>query len=166
MPMAASEHPRPLDVFRRYQKEIWGDGNLDVLPEIVADPYRRHYPGKIETVSNAELTERVRYYRRGLSDISFHSVLEVCEGPYVTTAWETNGYTRDGRYLCTASIEIFRVKNGLITDVWNGHANDGEWAWNVRWDRTIDPSDHVEVSGRVREWGEVSGRPAGAASRD
>lgn len=151
--MAHDPHARPVDVLRRYQHEVWNAGAYDKLPEIVADPYRRHYPGKIELVTNAELAARVRYYRRGLRDVSFHSVLEVCEGPYVTTAWETLGTTADGRRLATAGIEIFKVENGLITDVWNGHAHDGQWAWNRLWDRPIAPEDAVDVTGGVKEWG-------------
>lgn len=149
---------KPITVLRRYQQEIWNDGKLEVLPEIVASPYRRHYPGKVETLSTDELAERIRYYRRGLHDISFHSVLEVIDGPLITTAWETNGYTRDGRHLCTAGIEIFKIEHGLITDVWNGHGSDGSWAWNVVWDRTVEPGDVVDVQGRIREWGVVTGR--------
>lgn len=156
--MSDPSPPSPTAVLRRYQQEIWNDGRYAVIGELVANPYRRHYPGKVETLTNAELIERIRYYRRGLRDISFHSVLEVAEGPFVTTAWETNGHTRDGRHLCTAGIEIFRIEGGLITDVWNGHGHDGEWAWNVVWDRTVAPGDVVDVAGRVREWGTLSGR--------
>lgn len=154
--MAHDPGADPAAVLRRYQREIWNDGDYDKLAEIVADPYRRHYPGKVELVTNAELIKRIRYYRRGLSRVSFHSVLEVAAGPYVTTAWETTGYTRDGRHLCTAGIEIFKVEQGRITDVWNGHGHDGEWAWNVLWDRTVAAGDVVDVNGRVRQWGVVS----------
>ena len=154
--MARDPAASPVEVFRRYRDEIWARGLVERLPEIVADPYRRHYPGKVETVTNDELAERVRYYRRGLRDVRFTSVLEVCEGPYLTTVWETNGYTqKDDRYLCTSGIEVFKVAAGLITDVWNGHADDGRWAWNLRWDRAVDPRDAVDVQGRVREWGVV-----------
>ena len=84
--MAHDPVATPQAVLRRYQFEIWNAGNFAVLPEIVADPYRRHYPGKVETLTNAELIERMRYYRRGLTGISFHSIVEFSPGPLVTSA--------------------------------------------------------------------------------
>lgn len=153
--MARDPTARPIDVLRRYQIDIWNNGAYELLPEIVADPYRRHYPGKIETLSNAQLLERIRYYSRGLSGISFHSVLEVCEGPFVTSAWETIGTTRKGQRLCTSGIEIFKIEQGLITDVWNGHAHDGQWAWNLLWDETVAAEDVIDIQGRVQHWGQT-----------
>ena len=115
--------------------------------------YRRHYPGKIELLTNAQLAERVRFYRRGLTDVVFHSSLEVAAGPYVTTAWETLGTTRKGQRLCTAGIEIFKIEEGLITDVCNGHPQDGQFAWNLKWDRPVRDADFLDVQERVKNWG-------------
>ena len=152
--MAHDPAASPLSVFHRYQQEIWNEGALDKLPEIVADPYRRHYPGKIEILTNADLATRIRYYRRGLNEVIFHSVLETCAGPFVTSVWETLGTTKKGQRLCTSGIEVFKVEHGLITEVWNGHAQDGQWAWNLKWDRPVRPSDFVDVQARVRDWGQ------------
>ncbi len=151
--MTHDSHASPTTVLRRYQEEIWNRGEIDKLGEIVTDPYRRHYPGKIEILTNAELAERVRFFRRGLHDVVFHSILEVAEGSYVTTAWETLGTTRKGQRLCTSGIEIFKVEDGRITDVWNGHAQDGLFAWNLKWDRPVRPNDYLDVKERVRDWG-------------
>jgi SnoaL-like polyketide cyclase len=151
--MAHDPQASPRSVLRRYQVEIWNQGEVEKLAEIVANPYRRHYPGKIEILTNAQLAERVRFYRRGLTDVVFHSILEVADGPYVTTAWETLGTTRKGQRLCTSGIEIFKVEGGLITDVWNGHAQDGQFAWNLKWDRPVRDVDFLDVQERVKDWG-------------
>jgi SnoaL-like polyketide cyclase len=151
--MAHDPQASPSSVLRRYQVEIWNQGEVEKLAEIVANPYRRHYPGKIEILTNAQLAERVRFYRRGLTDVVFHSILELADGPYVTTAWETLGTTRKGQRLCTAGIEIFKIENGLITDVWNGHAQDGQFAWNLKWDRPVRDADFLDVQERVKDWG-------------
>ncbi len=151
--MAHDPRAAPSTVLRRYQMEIWNHGEVEKLAEIVADPYRRHYPGKIELLTNAQLAERVRFYRRGLTDVVFHSILEVAAGPYVTTAWETLGTTRKGQRLCTAGIEIFKIEEGLITDVWNGHPQDGQFAWNLKWDRPVRDADFLDVQERVKNWG-------------
>ena len=152
--MAHDPQAGPLSVLRRYQQEVWNDGLVERLPEIVANPYRRHYPGKIEILTNDELAERVRFYRRGLHDVVFRSVFDTCDGPYVTSVWETLGTTKKGQRLCTAGIEVFKIEHGLITEVWNGHAQDGKWAWNVKWDRPVRESDFVDVDVRVRDWGQ------------
>lgn len=151
--MAHDPNATPTQVLRRYQREIWNHGEVEKLGEIVANPYRRHYPGKIEILTNADLAERVRFFRRGLHDVVFHSLFEVAEGPYVTTVWETLGTTRKGQRLCTSGIEIFKVEQGLITDVWNGHPQDGQFAWNLKWDRPVREEDFLDVKERVRDWG-------------
>ena len=151
--MAHDPQASPSSVLRRYQVEIWNQGEVEKLAEVVANPYRRHYPGKIEILTNAQLAERVRFYRRGLTDVVFHSILEVADGPYVTTAWETLGTTRKGQRLCTSGIEIFKIEDGLITDVWNGHAQDGQFAWNLKWDRPVRDADFLDVQERVKNWG-------------
>lgn len=157
--MAYDPNASPLTVFHRYQQEIWNNGEYAKLAEIVADPYRRHYPGKIEIVTNAQLLERIRFYSRGLREIVFHSVLETVGGPYVTSVWETLGTTRKGQRLCTSGIEVFKIEQGLITDVWNGHAQDGQWAWNLKWDRPVRPEDFLDVAERIKNWGEQTTAP-------
>jgi hypothetical protein len=71
----------------------------------------------------------------------------------VTTVWETLGTTKKGQRLCTSGIEIFKVEQGLITDVWNGHPQDGQFAWNLKWDRPVREEDFLDVKERVRDWG-------------
>ncbi|MSR15386.1 MAG: hypothetical protein EXR86_12650 [Gammaproteobacteria bacterium] len=103
--------------------------------------------------------ERVRFYRRGLHDVLFHSVLETAESPYVTNVWETLGTTKKGQRLCTSGIEVFKIERGLITDVWNGHSQDGQWAWNLKWDRPVRPEDYLDVEERVKNWLQQTSAP-------
>lgn len=43
----------------------------------------------------------------------------ICEGPYVTLVWDIHMAEKDGPTTSISSIEIFKVVDGVITDVWN-----------------------------------------------
>jgi predicted SnoaL-like aldol condensation-catalyzing enzyme len=135
--MAIDTTATPTQVLKRYQQELWNEGRYERIPEIVANPIRRHYPGKVEALDHTQVLERFQHFSEGFDDMNFYSVFEVAQGPFVTSVWETTATQRDGKRVWTAGTEVFKVTDGLITDVWNGHPGDGNWAWNVLWDKTI-----------------------------
>lgn len=149
--MAYDPSAEPIDVLKRYQKELWNQGHYDRIGEIVASPLRRHYPGKCEELDHKMILDRFNFFSVQFADMNFYSKFDVCEGEFVTSVWETTALRlEDGLRVWTAGIEVFKVAQGLITDVWNGHAQDGQWAWNVLWDEEMNSEEHGDYSGLVR----------------
>lgn len=140
--MPHNPNAKPLDVLKRYQGELWNEGHYDRIPEIVAPRLRRHYPGKCEELDHKMILERFNFFSAQFTGMNFYSKIDVCDGEYVTSVWETTALRlKDDVRVWTAGIEVFKVSGGLITDVWNGHAQDGQWAWNVLWDEKLDAGE-------------------------
>ncbi|MBI2963105.1 MAG: ester cyclase [Deltaproteobacteria bacterium] len=111
----------PRTVVMRYNDEVWNAGRAELIREIVADPLRRHHPGGTQTFSHDDMIRRVGEYRR--RDPSFRVVARrlLCDGPFVTLIWDF--FSRgEGEDVVLSSIEVFRVVDGRITEVWNPNA--------------------------------------------
>lgn len=149
--MSYDPDAKPIEVLKRYQQELWNEGRYDRIADIVASPLRRHYPGKCEELSHQMILDRFNFFSVQFEEMNFYSKLDVCEGAYVTSVWETTARKlEDGARVWTAGIEVFKVTQGLITDVWNGHAQDGQWAWNVLWDEEMNSKERGDYSEFVR----------------
>lgn len=113
----------PVAVVRRYVDEIYHDGQLEVVKEICADPLIRHDPGNVTPMSHDEQIARIA------ADLpEWHPVFtaEILAGDseHAVLVWTAEGRTAD-RTL--SGIEVFRVRDGRITDVWNAPYATEPW---------------------------------------
>jgi predicted SnoaL-like aldol condensation-catalyzing enzyme len=51
----------------------------------------------------------------------------VAEGELVSIVYQCRSRTRDGNKIAIGSIEVFRVFNGRICEVWNAAHSYAEW---------------------------------------
>lgn len=113
----------PVAVVRRYVDEIYHEGQLEVVKEICADPLVRHDPGKITPMSHDEQITRIA---ADLPEWHPFFTAEILAGDdeYAVLVWTAEGRTAD-RTL--SGIEVFRVSDGRITDVWNAPYASEPW---------------------------------------
>ncbi|WP_037075785.1 nuclear transport factor 2 family protein [Pseudonocardia spinosispora] len=113
----------PVNVIRRYLDEVYHAGRTEVVREITADGLVRHDPGSTRTLDHdaqiarieADLPQwRPRFTADVLAGDDEHAVL----------VWTARGRTAD-RLL--TGIEVFRVREGRITDVWNTPYSTMPW---------------------------------------
>ena len=110
------------EVVNAYNFELWNHMRPELIPELCADPLIRHYWGKRVELSHQEQIARVEAQRgRGLV---FERVLQFSDGEYVTWVWNC---TNDKDTNVVSGIEVFRVVDGLITEVWNAPYGDDLW---------------------------------------
>jgi predicted SnoaL-like aldol condensation-catalyzing enzyme len=109
--------------------EVWNEGRLEWIGELVADPCLRHHPGKLDTLTTAQNVDRVRAGRERFGRVSFENVVLVAAGEYVTSCYtmrfddpDNPGVRRE-----SAGIEVFRVVGGRITETWNTDPGAGPW---------------------------------------
>lgn len=112
----------PSIIVQRYFDDVWNDGQLELIREICADPVKRHHPGRLVELSHDEQIARIKGYR-AKNGPRFTAIIRICEGPYVTTIW--NGDHAAG--FTTSAIEVFKVEDGRITEVWNNTSEQGHW---------------------------------------
>ncbi|MCF7548664.1 nuclear transport factor 2 family protein [Pseudonocardia sp. WMMC193] len=122
-PTAPPRTASPVAVVRRYLDEIYHEGLVDVVREICADPVVRHDPGSIRTLTHREQMDRIR------ADLPqwnpwFEAAVLAGDDTHAVLVWNATGRTAE-RTL--SGIEVFRVVDGRITDVWNTPYSTEHW---------------------------------------
>lgn len=113
----------PVGVVRRYLDEIYHRGRTDLVREICADPVVRHDPGRRTELTHDAQVARIE------ADLPqwrpwFTADVLAGDDEYAVLVWTADGRTADRRL---TGIEIFRVRDGRITDVWNAPYTTEAW---------------------------------------
>src|SRR5215217_2863747 len=83
----------------RLQEEVFGEGKLKSVDELVAPDYVSHAPGDPELSRGPEdIKEIVRAYHSAFPDINFAVEQQVAEGDTVVTRWIARG-THQGEFM-------------------------------------------------------------------
>src|SRR5918993_4810012 len=76
----------------RLQEEVFGQGKLESVNELVAPDYVSHAPGDPELSRGPEdIKQIVRAYHSAFPDINFTVEKQVAEGDMVVTRWIARG---------------------------------------------------------------------------
>ncbi len=132
-------------IVAEYVERVWHLGDNSAVSELVTDPYVRHDPGgATKTLSRAEQLERVTVERAVATaedGRSLHFEAVVLSGDEQNVTWVWNMTAPAGTKLeqvgvpmevvdgeiRMCGIEIFRVVDGRITEVWNSPPMAGHW---------------------------------------
>ncbi len=119
-------------LIHRFYEEVWNKGNVDVALEIFADDYVRHdlRPGNA-LPGGAGQRKIAADFRAAFPDVHNHIELMVAEGDLVVARWMTegtntgpwNGVPPTGKRIAYASVNIFRIADGKVVEIWN-HRDD------------------------------------------
>lgn len=113
-----------LEVVTLYNLEVWNKGRFDLIPELCADQIVRH---DANTVTVLDLDEQIARIRHNFEELrpTFEPVVLAGDDQFITLVWNVTG--RDPHWKW-CGIEIFRVENGKIVEVWNSPYVDGRWS--------------------------------------
>lgn len=111
---------------RRYYKEVWEDGNLDAVDELVAANLIDHNPIPGQGVGIRGHNDAVLLTRRGFPDVRFVFEDIFGSGDRVVARWIMYGtHTGDllgipptGRKVAVQGIKIIRVADGRAAEAW------------------------------------------------
>lgn len=118
----------PEEVVRRYLAELYNERRLDLAAELIADPEIRHAPGERKVVSLADNVERLRKMFELCPVLRFEPTLVIAQDDLVSVAWNGWSTQTDGRSYEFAAVEIFRVRDGKIVEIWNAKEARGHWS--------------------------------------
>ena len=115
--------PSPVDIVDTYLRRVWNAGELDLLDQVCADTVIRHEAGKVDRMDRARQRKRIA----GLiatrapqfTDVVLHG-----DDRFVTSVWNLVG---DGGAWQLCGIEVFRIEDGRIAEVWNSAHLEGAW---------------------------------------
>ena len=116
-------------VVELYNLVVWNERNIDLADELLADTVIRHEVGGARTLTHAEAVQRVADMWRMADSLRFdlNVVIEGDDGEHVAIVYDSTITTKDGAETNIASIEVFRVVGGKITEVWNCGYQQGVW---------------------------------------
>ena len=112
----------------RLQEEVFGQGKLESVDELVAPDYVSHAPGDPELSRGPEdIKQIVRAYHSAFPDINFTVEKQVAEGDMVVTRWIVRGTHRgefmgippSGRRIEVSGMSMDRISGGRIVENWN-----------------------------------------------
>ncbi|TXL75404.1 ester cyclase [Vineibacter terrae] len=117
----------PVQVVDTYLDVLYNQRRLDLVPELIADPTWRHAPGEVKQLSLAQSMERLGKLLDLCPVLRFETAVRVVEGPLVTVAWNGWSTQTSGKSYTMSGIEIFRVMDGRIVEIWNSREAAGLW---------------------------------------
>lgn len=129
----ASAGRSPADVVEQWQQRAWGDCDLTAVDELIAEPFVRHGVTGSAKRTHAELKHDLCQYQKVLGKpiITVHD--RVVDGDKVWSRVTMRGANlQTGESRTIDWLQIHRVVDGKIVEVWTLHATD------VHWGRKLD----------------------------
>jgi steroid delta-isomerase-like uncharacterized protein len=114
-------------VIRRFLKDFFEGGNLDLADELFDPDYVLHDPAVPEEVRGPEgIKQYVSMYRSAYPDTHFTVEDQIAEGDRVVTRWtgqgtqqgELMGISPTGNQVTVTGIEFDRVSDGKMQETW------------------------------------------------
>lgn len=126
--MTTSREDRNKDLVRRSNEELWGEGDLDLVDEYVADNYVEHNTASPEPIRGPEgYRENVQMVRAAFPDLQVSTEDLIAEGNEVATRYRLTGTHRGplmgieptGERVEVEGMSIGRFEDGKVVEGWS-----------------------------------------------
>jgi predicted SnoaL-like aldol condensation-catalyzing enzyme len=117
------------EVVELYNLVVWNERNFALADELMGDSVIRHEVGEVHTLTHEQAVQRVVETSGMFDKLRFDLRLVITgdDGEHVTIVYESPMTFKDGTDTTISSMEIFRVVDGRITEVWNCGYKQGVW---------------------------------------
>lgn len=117
------------EVVELYNLVVWNTKDFALAEELLGDTVTRHEVGEVNVLTHEEAVRRVVDTWEMFDDIRFDLNLIVAgdDGEHVGLVYQSPMRLKDGTEITIGSMEIFRVVDGRITEVWNCGYKQGVW---------------------------------------
>lgn len=113
-------------ILHRYAEEIWNQGNLAVVDEVIAPNVVMHVPGAPEIRSREDFRTFVSQLRTSFPDTQWTVKDMVAEGDFVAIHWTFRGTHRreflglapTGKVVTMTATNFYRLRGGQIEQAW------------------------------------------------
>jgi hypothetical protein len=127
MSQAPQSPPTPEAVVRRYLDVLYNERRLDLVSELISDPTWRHHAGEVKVLTLDESLARLQATLDLCPVLRFDTSLLVADDEFVTVCWNGESTQTNGKSYVYCGIEIFRVRQGRISEIWNSRETGGHW---------------------------------------
>ena len=117
------------EVVELYNLVVWNKRDFGLADELMGDTVIRHDVGEAKTLTHDEAVSRIVDTWGMFDELRFELKLVVAgdDGEHVTIVYESPMKLKDGTDTTISSMEVFRVVDGRITEVWNCGYKQGVW---------------------------------------
>jgi predicted SnoaL-like aldol condensation-catalyzing enzyme len=118
------------EVVELYNLVVWNERDFALAEELMGDTVVRHEVGEANTLTHEEAVQRIVDMWEVSDELRFDLNLVVAgdDGEHVAIVYESPIKLKDGTETTIGSMEIFRVIDGRITEVWNCGYQQGVWS--------------------------------------
>ncbi|HYB82632.1 MAG TPA: nuclear transport factor 2 family protein [Mycobacterium sp.] len=117
------------EVVELYNLVVWNECNIELAGELFAETVIRHEVGEAHTLTREQAVNRVKDTWAMFDKLHFDLNIVIAgeDGEHVAIVYDSSITAKDGTETNVASIEVFRVVAGKITEVWNCGYRQGVW---------------------------------------
>jgi predicted SnoaL-like aldol condensation-catalyzing enzyme len=117
------------EVVELYNLVVWNDRNFELADELMGETVIRHEVGEAQTLTHEQAVQRIVDNWAMFDKLRFDLELVVAgdDGEHVAIVYQSPMELKDGTKTDVGSMEIFRVVDGRITEVWNCGYKQGVW---------------------------------------
>jgi predicted SnoaL-like aldol condensation-catalyzing enzyme len=114
------------EIVERYNYELWNEQKYAIAMDIIGDQIVRNTPGARVTLSRGQAVQRIRDLWASVRSVRFTLLHTIADKDLCTIVYQAEIINHDGTDDFIASIEVFRVSQGRIVEVWNNCTYDHE----------------------------------------
>jgi predicted SnoaL-like aldol condensation-catalyzing enzyme len=117
------------EVVELYNLVVWNERDFALAEELMGDTVIRHEVGKALTLTRRQAVQRIVEHWEMFDKLRFNLNVVVAgdDGEHVAIVYQSTMTAKDGSRIDVGSMEIFRVVDGRITEVWNCGHKQGVW---------------------------------------
>ena len=117
------------EVVEQYNLVLWNERDFALADELMGGTVIRHEVGEAQTLSHDQAVQRIVDNWAMFDELRFDLNLVVAgdDGEHVAIVYQSPMELKDGTTTDVGSMEIFRVVDGRITEVWNCGYKQGVW---------------------------------------
>ncbi len=118
------------EVVELYNLVVWNEREFALAEELMGDNVIRHEVGEATVLTHDEAVQRIVDHWEMFDELRFDLNLVVAgdDGEHVAVVYQSPMKLKDGTAVDVGSMEIFRVVDGRIVEVWNCGYKLGVWA--------------------------------------
>jgi predicted SnoaL-like aldol condensation-catalyzing enzyme len=117
------------EVVELYNFVVWNKRDFTLADELLGETVIRHDVGEAKTLTHEQAVGRIVDSWALVDHLQFDLSLVVAgdDGEHVAIVYQSPMQLKDGTAVDIGSMEIFRVVDGKITEVWNCGYKQGIW---------------------------------------
>jgi predicted SnoaL-like aldol condensation-catalyzing enzyme len=117
------------EVVEQYNLVVWNQRDFALADELLGESVIRHDVGEATVLTHDDAVARVVDHLAMFDTIRFDLNLMVAgdDGEHVAIVYQSPMKLKDGTETTVGSMEIFRVVDGRIVEVWNCGYKQGVW---------------------------------------